>query len=680
MTLILTSKKKTVMKKILFMMSLSALAFVSCQKSEIEEAASPAGQNTYTFVVNNVSETKATIGDKNGTQWPVLWAAGDQIGVYGGGQLLGVATLDEGSAGCNCGNFTLTTNAPISAGDELYLSYPYTEGAEMKKGQVAEKHTLTEAGIGANGVAYAYAEYTGENTEFTLTHLNAYLKFNLSSSEFAGYSLEGITFWAKGAKLSGGVEVGNGDVVTYTGVGDYVKTTLAAPTEMSTTAQPVYVSTLPDDLTGKEVYAIVHMTKGIETVTLPVKLNGAGNIPAGSVTEVTLPALKKSLAPKWYEPVETRYIAAYGDGWCYGPENTIIFKALNTEVDVEFKARGNFMKVKEPTHVQVQYVTDMSNQKGTGWVKIGGEEAYDGSAYKSHPLDGDYKASIQITKLYNTGPNAQITALLVKSGDEVVWGTNLLTLTKDIETVSYANGDIMKWNLGTGRDIKDYNDWKSNGCYFQWGRPWAFPYSNKAEYGISYVTNNESNKVDLELSASTPWTMYNYDGEPYDWYWGDGSKDDRSDDLDDLWGNPDNASSGVKTIYDPCPEGYRVISPAILNEVSKNISATVDAETGAITSTGAAEIVIGAKVIYVDYNGSYWPFAGAFQNNGGSYNRISNTVDAAVYWTNANSGNNVACMWWRRTKKDNKYAVEVHSKRARSTAASIRCMVDTEDR
>ena len=96
----------------------------------------------------------------------------------------------------------------------------------MKTGKVAAEHTLTAAGIGANAVAYAYVDYAGANTEFTLTHVNAYLKFNLSSSEFAGYALQGVTLWAAGAELSGDIEVGNGDAVTYKGTGDYVTLTI----------------------------------------------------------------------------------------------------------------------------------------------------------------------------------------------------------------------------------------------------------------------------------------------------------------------------------------------------------------------------------------------------------------------------------------------------------------------
>ena len=654
------------MKKILFMMSLCALAFASCQKAEIEEVAASAGQNTYTFVVSNASETKATIGDKNGTQWPVLWAAGDQIGVYGGGQLLGVATLDEGSAGSNRGNFTLTTDATLSAGDELYFSYPYVEGAQMKTGKVAEKHTLTASGIGANGVAYAYVDYSGPNTEFTLTHLNAYLKFNLSSGEFAGYSLQGITLWAKEAKLSGGVEVGDGDAVTYTGAGDYVKTTLATPTEMGTAAQSVYVSTLPADLTGKEVYAIVHMTKGIETVTLPVKLNGAGNIPAGSVTEVTLPALAKALAPAWYEPVETRYIAIKGEGWSYGLENTVLFPEKNAVKKVDLKARGNFMKVKKPAYVQIQYAADQSSTQKSGYVKYNGTtDAYAGSSFIDHEVDSDCTVSVAIAKAYSGDVNGQISAMLVKDADKnVIWGVNLWACFNEIETVQYQNGAVMTYNIGVSVDPITYNNWKSNGCYFQWGRPFAFAWdANITNVNKELVSATQT----FDYTMTKPYTFFYYSGEPYNWFWGDGNSKDRSGDLDDLWGNPNGEQNpGIKSIYDPCPKGYRVVSPALLAEVEKDL---------------VSKVVTSSSPNYVLHEGVAWPFAGAYFGNlsGGNLAKAgsNNTTYMCAYWSNSNNNANGRMMSYQPSAEEGK---RLSTGRARAAALPIRCMVDTENR
>lgn len=42
------------------------------------------------------------------------------------------------------------------------------------------------------------------------------------------------------------------------------------------------------------------------------------------------------------------------------------------------------------------------------------------------------------------------------------------------------------------------------------------------------------------------------------------------DDKSNLWGNPDGDNIGVKTIHDPCPPGYRVMTRAAWNALTEN--------------------------------------------------------------------------------------------------------------
>ena len=650
------------------------------------------GKYTYTFTVSHAAESKATVGDKTGTQWPVLWSEGDQLGVYGGGEWLGVAAIDAASAGKNTGTFTLTTEAELSEGDELYFSYPYVEGAEMKTGKVAAEHTLTASGIGANGVAYAYVDYAGANTEFTLTHVNAYLKFNLLSSEdedaFAGYDLQGVTLWAAGAELSGDVEVGDGDAVTYKGSGDYVKTTLATPVKMGTTAQSVFLSALPCDLSAKTVYAIVHMTKDKETVTLPVLLKGAGNLPAGSVTDVTLPSLTKSLAPAWYEPVETRYIAANGKGWCYGPENTVVFTP-KTEIygdtyrvdytesakDVELKARGNFMEVREPKYVKMEYLGDRYKKTDiTSKVIIENTEiSKDNIDTQIIPI-GTYCSvnvnckNVASVKAADNKFEGQMAAMLVLDAEKKpIWGINLWVTVQPIEEglIQYEKGRIMNRNLGADNP-PTINSWRTKGCFFQWGRPFAFPMGDK----ITPSSMSSSNVVSLAVSAENPYTLfYRKESGNDKWYQGEET-------IIDFWGNPNNASTanvagpGHKSIYDPCPDGYMVASPELLTEVesAKNIE-------GALTYTANA-----GDLSYVTYNNVAWSYSGGYMCDSTTGINWKN-MDRIAYWSNSNKGGKPTR--GRALFLDGPYGTKTFSigqDRAMLSAHSIRCMVDTENR
>lgn len=668
------------------MMSLGALAFASCQMAELADNSPVEAKYTYVFTADHVDETKASIGDKTENGWPVIWSQGDQMGVYNEKGLVGVATLDDASAGQNSGTFALPTNVELKEGEKLYFSYPYREGAGKNEGKVIAEHKLTDSGIGANGCAYAEVEYDGDNTRFTLNHLNAYLKLNLKSEEFEGYELHGVTLWAAGSALSGDIQVG--DEVSYVGSGDYVKTTLSTPVVMGEETHSVFLSTLPCDLTDKTIYAIVHM-KSVgktpsETVTLPVNISApegkSRNLPAGKVSSMTLPTLEKSLAPKWYEPVETRYIAANGEGWCYGPENTILFTEAGQTQTIEFKARGNFMKVKEPMYIKNAYGCDMSTV-GQGIVLINGQESLNkdvvarednkkyGKDYerKSFKLSGDYTASVTLNQVSNyvSANIGHVAALYVCDANyKAIWGINLWLAVNPLNEIQYENGKVLDRNIGSDKKVSSYKDWKANGCYFQWGRPFAQGWDENAR---AVDEGKVANDNDLTKSAQNPYKIYYSNGEPYDWYWGDGDDDDRSGDLDDLWGNP-NASDvrtvstpGTKSIYDPCPHGYMVVSPAILKEVEDS-------------NPTVSEVTKNDKTYrYITYNGAEWGFSGVFECSTNKINKSGNLGDALAYWSNSNV-NGEGRMMYLKNGGSMLYAG------GKAKATPVRCMVDTENR
>lgn len=650
----MTTKNKVAMKKILFMMSLCALAFASCQKPEIEEVATPEGQYTYTLVGTASPEVKASVGDKVDNKWPMLWEAGDKIGVYSadGATLIGVAEIAAEDAGSNMAKFTLTTNQELTAGQALSIVYPYVEGAAAA---VPTKQSLaaanSSAGVGANAVATATATFAGADTAFELNYSNAYLRFVLNSSEFKDYTLNGITLWADGTELS---------------AEDYVKVTLSEPAVLGEGNNVVWMTANPVDLTGKKVWAIVHMTKGIETVTLPVELKGAANLPANAVTNVTLPALTASLAPAWYEPIETRYIAAYGEGWSYGSQNTVLFKVSEEAQTVDLKARGNFMEVKEPKYVQIFFASSISEKHADfpTAVKIDGVDSYSG-AYDIFEVGDDHAVSVSMKK-YNSGRPGYFSTMFVMDADKnPIWGINLWLAVDGIADIQYTNGKVMNHNLGATFTASKDGTWPAGGGYFQWGRPWGFQWSTNNAYNRKYAENK--NVTSLAVSAATPFTLYYYtDVATYgnNWYFGRF----KNDVIDDLWGNPNssNGNAGVKSIYDPCPEGYMVMSPALADEVASNYK------------------VDDSKTLFtLNYNNGAdkWGLSGGFYCTNKSGGRTStNTNYVAAYWTNSVSGVDGRCLF---VQVGGDYSISeplVKTRSGRIGAFQIRCMVDTENR
>ena len=655
------------------MMSLCALAFISCQKEEMSGNVPVEGQYTYEFVAYQQPESKATVGDKVDDKWPVLWSEDDQIGVYkADGTFVGAATLADG-AGQNAGKFSLSSNTALASGDALYISYPYVADAAAKTGKIASKQSLGATGVGANALAYATAQYNGDATRFVLTHANAYLKFNIKSEEFAGYNLNGVTLWATGAELSGDVTIA--DALTVSNAGDYVKSTLATPVAVSAdNAQAVWVTALPGDLAGKTVYAIVHMT-GVEgtetathTVTLPVKLNGAGTLPAGSVTEITLPSLTKSLAPAWYEPVETRYIAAYGDGWCYGPENTVIFTSWSTTKNVSLKARGNFMKVKEPKYVQMCYLA--SRNQGTPKVTIEGTQITKDNLTTKVAVGSDCSvdvicANIFVVKASEGKREGQMAGMYIMDEEnKIIWATNLWLTVNPFVTVEYdavaqyGAGAVLDRDLGADNSAT-INSWRTAGCYFQWGRPFAFPspsYQTLPSASSSQVTS-------LDASASNPYTIYYRGNTGNSWYHGEGS-------INDFWGNPNNSTAansytaGQKSIFDPCPKGYMVVCPTIIKEIEDNWS----------YSTLFKDV---SDLDYVLYKDVAWPLAGGFNCDITTGVNFKKQNAQLAYWSNSNNGvDRGRSLFFTAAADKPTWGRNRHQ----YAALSVRCMVDTENR
>lgn len=674
-------------KTLFFLVSLCALAFVSCQKEEMAENSVTGTEYTYVFTGTNNPEVKAAVGDKDAAGWPILWEAGDQLGVFkADGTFAGTADLTAADAGKNVGEFTLNTNVELTDGETLYLTYPYVEGTTFADGKftAAVKTAQTAAGksVGANAVAYATA-VKAEKTSFTLAHTNAYVRLVMSTEEFKDYTLVGATLWCDGEVLSGNAAVAVADgTVTATETEDYVKSTLSEGVVMGTEAKEVWMTALPADLTGKTVYAIVHMTKGIETVTLPVALTGK-QLKKHAVNTIQLPALAKSLAPAWYEPVETRYIAVKGDGWSYGPENTVLFTEDGQEKTVELKARGNFMKVKQPAKVQINNVSD---QNGAVADRVYINDV-DGNNKTSVDLDANCSVKV---KMKVNGGAGYCSSMLVQDADgKTIWGINLWLSHDGVNTAAYADGEVMDRNIGSSKVSSVKKHYTCNGVYFQWGRPFGFPWSTSNK-GTSIANTDITNT--LEKSAENPFVMYCYsndgngEGYPWDWYWGDGSNRDRSGDLDDLWGNPQSSStdvttSGVKSIYDPCPKGYRVASPAILYEVSSNIVAEYNSEN-ALVSTGATEInVSSTNHHYLVYKGISWGFSGQFRPLEGAWGKAGDAkVDYLAFWSNANNNQNGYELYYQTDYTKATKKITKSNSRTKAAASPVRCMVDTENR
>ena len=164
-----------------------------------------------------------------------------------------------------------------------------------------------------------------------------------------------------------------------------------------------------------------------------------------------------------------------------------------------------------------------------------------------------------------------------------IWSTDY----PDGSDVTFENHDgdtytLMSRNLGALNETPATEDVR--GLYYQWGRKDSFlgfvagggtPYGCTSEEDYIWEMQPAQAQYSIESAIAYP-TVFFAGGyaSGNDWYYGGGPGADNRNNY--LWGNvTGEASAAVKTIYDPCPQGYRV--------------APLEAFTG-FTATGATTV------------------------------------------------------------------------------------------
>ena len=150
--------------------------------------------------------------------------------------------------------------------------------------------------------------------------------------------------------------------------------------------------------------------------------------------------------------------------------------------------------------------------------------------------------------------NALIAA---KDGEGVIlWSWHIwipATTIADVSEPTFYSTALMDRNLGALEAVADAAakpDMCTFGLYYQWGRKdpmFTKNWGRSATLDIAYSGNSDAGvSVTTEESIKTPTTYYYSSvGGVYNW---------NSSEVETLWDD----STSPKTVYDPCPAGYRV--------------------------------------------------------------------------------------------------------------------------
>ena len=625
------------MKKI-FLPLVLLLSAVSCAKTETDVPVSD-GARVYTFVGTPL-DTKLTVGELSDGKYPGLWSEGDALDILDAtsGDVLGTATLTSG-AGQNTGCFSFS--GTLTDGTSVRLVYP--SGTAMKIAAEQTGENKVTAAAWSDPVAVS----STEPVAFTLSHNPALVRIELASSAFSSMNLESVTLWSEDAAVSGTytTDAATGEITPQETEG-YVRAVPAEATPLSGT-RVLWLSALPS-AEAVDFVLIVKLKDADKTVTIPVEYK-AKKLQAGKVASIKLTDLSlQSNSFPWYEPTERRYIP---DGvYAYGTQNTYRFNPPASGVvytTFDCKARGDFRKVRKPAYTKVTRRFDLNNAHNWTYVGTSGNAKIDEfvAILDDYTLPLAYRVG---NATYKTGGMGQVG--LYDEDQNQIWAFNIWYSAAPAE-IPYASGTVQAINLG-GADYGD--NWKSQGLFFQWGRPFAIAWS--AGSNGAKVTSYEAG-TELEVSAANSTSLLvSPEGFQGDW-----TKTHR----DDLWGCPslDGADSGIKSVMDPCPEGYRVASRAILNEVLSGETITSGRTVNAIKPAGIND---------------YWMACSLYYGTSGDRPSASSYY---AYWANCPvNDTNLGRAYSIFLAKADLTGNNIVNGCARSNAQSIRCMKDTDNR
>ena len=396
----------------------------------------------------------------------------------------------------------------------------------------------------------------------------------------------------------------------------------------------------------------------------------------------------------WYEPVEKRNLV---NGWCYGAQNTYFVERSAdgnwNQVTFEVKARGDFSQVAEPKYVGI--ITS-GDDKCNGLIRLS-----DGSTlYNDKPatvIGGDYTVTVEMAPVSENRGGSGYGVIAVYDKDyNLLWSFMINSYRPGEEPKANAypgtGKSVMDRNLGAGRPAtKEILPSKGPlGAWFQWGRPTPLMWSNTGQTHYNGALVNED--IDLKAALAKPFIKWGYaKGDGWNsngnWYVGE---------FRNLWGGNDtedyydkNNDMG-KTVYDPCPAGYRVASGDVIEYAIKygKRNEVDHPEVTAPEDILFAKAGLSTVVIPLDGDASdYWVYLGAHWGSSGSWGNRTSRSDrsGALYWSNSPVGSQGYVLQHcyfsggyggADGDKDGKKTFTAN----RAQGLAVRCMVDTDNR
>lgn len=669
----------------------------------------------------DAADTRIIIdGSQTGGKYNVKWRNEDAIGIFSAdgttiNNVKAAETTVASGGKATTASFDTEVKVPATEGDEIVVYYPYNAAASYANGKFTanlaasqETNDLTIAyGFAPYTLAYDVATVEEGNVNFALQHPLAYVKVQVEATDYVkNWKLKGVQIVDRtgNAKLAGDytVDTATGEITVTNGTSSvdqyfkYVTNTIANTSNYDT--RYITLVTLPCDFTGSEVWVVAKFEDPTtsQMIYVPTKYENV-QLKGGAFNVIKLTLTAESQSAKgWYEPIDTRLMP--GLGYAYGDQNTYLIQCKNgstytgatytpnanipNAVKVDIRGRGDFSKIVDVTKAKFEWYKKgvMTNGNGTGDVYVPQTQFASTSAINStaFTIDDSTKAEGYIT-VTNTGAYAGAPILLMIVDNKVVWSWAFWNIAADgtaLEEVKY--GDYTLANMAIGQPTTNMDTWKSTTeviwqyvHLYQWGR--TMP-TYKRSYNSFYDAYKNGGSGHIPVIRTEPMTLAESVQYPVGQIISTAVETEQkkwcSEDLY-LWGGSEKneARVGVKTVFDPCPKGWKVMDVAVANYMKDNA-------TAAYTSTAA---VIGSSLT-AGGTSSYWIIGGRFDPKTNSGNNQLASDSTGKYWTNyLEGGGNTASAGYVLTvyKNNNKPTRNTHP---RAASMAVRCQKDADNR
>ncbi len=586
-------------------------ASLGCSQHEEENGLRPQQPDTKLSIRSIVAEPIAKTRTALDNQRNVVWKSGDRIQVFSAGNPSG-APYATTSDNTRTGIFNPVESSKSVDEAQRYAVYPadaLTKGLsgdtfEIELSALAEQSYASALGAGSDIAALPMVAATGDNT-FEFKNVCGGLLLRINDYQALGIKIARIEATARGGEQIAGkitVEAATGTPQLNQGTtGTSVTVDCGSGANISSNGDlskpDGFLVFLP---AGTYAQGFSFRITDTEGCRYEIETAQAVTVTAGVVTPLqSLPL--------------TRY---YGSANCYRTDASA--QTLSIDATPYYTFSQNYV------HEEIR-CTDASGAP-TGipakaqvvWQQPAAGAS--GSVVDAPTMEG---ATLKVPV---TGTKGNAVVAVCKADGTILWSYHIwVSEAQDIacrfeEAGAYT---MLDRNLGaTSTTPKDRNAY---GLFYQWGRkdPFARNLTATRPGGKPYEST-PSDLVKTEDATEATGTIAYATRNPQtrllaakEWYTGTGGND-----L--LWGG--TAEGSVKTVYDPCPEGYRVPEARHFAEMKFTSKAECDANYGLLLAvdgedtksyfptTGYLE-ANKAATMYLEYRGYMWLNAGSDAEN-----------------------------------------------------------------